>query len=423
MHGVTPEPDHGTVDPGTAAAPAGNHELPLTGYRIVEAGRLAAGPSCATVLADWGAEVIKLEPPGGDPARGAGRLGTVNPRFALHNRSRRSLAVDLADPRGRAVAHRLMDTADVFVTNMRPTALSRLELDAPTLLARWPTLVYGQVSGWGLESDRADEASYDHGAFWAHAGLANTFADADGVPAQPSGGMGDRSAGAMLAGGVAAALLRRTRTGRGGHVTISLLATGAWMMGSELSDAICSSTFRRPRDRRKTSYPTLNCFPTSDGWLWLQMMFPERHWRALVAALDAPWLEDDPRFAGGDRTRLAAASEDLVDVLDDVFRTRSVADWDQRLRTAGVPVAPVRSVHDLVDDPVAAASGVFVDVATDGTDQRQVATPCRFEGSVAPDRTEAPQVGADSEELLAGLGFGPAEVECLVAEGICGSRD
>jgi len=398
----------------------GADESPLAGVRVLEIARFAAGPSCATVLADWGADVVKVEPPTGDPARGAGRVGETNPRFALHNRSRRSIAVNLQLSAGQDVVHRLAEQVDVVVTNLRPSVLVRLGIDPTTLAALNPRLVIAQISGWGLESTLADEASYDHGAFWAYAGLADAFADPDGVPAQPTGGMGDRTAGAILAGAVAAALLRRERTGRGGHVSTSFLATGVWMLGSEMSDALISPDIRRPRDRRQTAYPTLNCFQTADGrWFWLQMMFPERYWRPLLETIDASWLDDDPRFSGGRRPKLAANSPALIDALDEIFRLQTLDEWEERFRRAHIPFSPVRHAYELPTDEVALHSAVFLEVNdARGTTRRAVATPCEYHGTTSPAVRSAPQVGEHSLDILRELGLGEDAIEALVAAGV-----
>ncbi|HEV7886663.1 MAG TPA: CoA transferase, partial [Acidimicrobiales bacterium] len=186
-------------------SPVQQQGLPLEGVKVLEAGRFAAGPACATVLADWGAEVVKIEPPTGDPARGPGSANGKNPRFDLHNRSRRSVALDLTDPDNAETARKLLQWADVFVTNMRPAALARLGLDWDTAHAANPALVYAQLNGYGVESEARDWPSYDHGAFWSFSGAADSYRGEDGTPPQPAGGLGDRTAGTALAGAIAAA--------------------------------------------------------------------------------------------------------------------------------------------------------------------------------------------------------------------------
>jgi crotonobetainyl-CoA:carnitine CoA-transferase CaiB-like acyl-CoA transferase len=393
---------------------------PLTGVKVVEAGRFAAGPSCATVLADWGADIVKLEPPDGDPARGPGSLvgegGTRNPRFELHNRSRRSVAIDAKTPQGQAAAQRLVGAADVFVTNLRPGALGRLGLDPDVICDLYPRLVYAQINGYGVASVAADEASYDHGAFWAYSGIASTFEDDHGVPPQPNGGLGDRSAGAMLAGAVGAALFDRERTGQGSFVSISLLATGVWMLGSDVSDALVSGRSHRSTDRRYAAVPTLNCFRAGDGrWFWLQMMVPERQWASLVDALEAPALEEDPRFRGGDAKRLSASSVALVETLDEIFRSRPMVEWETRFHARGIPFALVHSIGEMVADPVADDSGGFKHVLIGDVRHRVVASPVEFHGTVPVTDRPAPRVGEHTVEVLSEVGLSAEEIEALTS--------
>lgn len=387
---------------------------PLAGIRVVEAGRFAAAPSCATVLADWGAEVIKLEPPDGDPARGPGSLTqSVNPRFDVHNRTRRSVALDLGLPEGRTIADRLLGAADVFVTNLRPVALEKLGLSPARHLARNPRLVYGQITGYGL-GEAENVASYDHGAFWSASGLAALYADAEGVPPQPAGGMGDRATGTALAGAITAALFRRERSGRGEHVTTSLLRTAMWLMASDVADALRVPDLERGNDRTRAPVPTVNCFRCADGrWIWLQCMLPERTWGALLKALDATWLDDDSRFRSGDRRLLAKSGPAFVEALDEIFRQRPLAEWSTRLTAAGIPYAPVRTLGEAVSDPVTVATGAFLDMEHAGTPYRTVNSPCSFVGTEAARRTPSPGVGQHTVEVLAELGVPRSEIDAL----------
>lgn len=389
-------------------------DAPLAGIRVVEAGRFASAPSCATVLADWGAEVIKLEPPGGDPARAPGSLArSVNPRFDVHNRTRRSVALDLRLPEGRTIADRLLASADVFVTNLRPAALEKLGLAPARQLARNSRLVYGQITGYGL-GEAENVASYDHGAFWSASGLAALYADAEGVPPQPTGGLGDRATGTALAGAITAALYRRERTGRGEHVTASLLRTAMWLMASDVADALREPGIGRANDRRRAPVPTLNCFRCADGrWLWLQCMLPDRMWDALLGALDAGWLDDDPRFRSGNRRSLAESGPALVDAFDEIFRQRPLAEWSRRLTAAGIPFAPVRTLDEAVGDRVTDATGAFLDMEHDGTAYRTVNSPCSFGGTGPARPTPSPGVGQDTVEVLAELGVPRSEIDAL----------
>jgi crotonobetainyl-CoA:carnitine CoA-transferase CaiB-like acyl-CoA transferase len=390
---------------------------PLAGLRVVELGRFASAPSCATLLADWGADVVKIEPPGGDPARGPGSVSAghvLNPRFDVHNRSRRSMVLDLTDPATVEAAHRLVRTADVLVTNLRPSALRRLRMDAPTLRALHPGLVYGHITGYGLDTARADIRSYDHGAFWSYSGLADLFAGPDGEPPQPSGGFGDRASGAMLAAGILAALYSRVRSGVGDYVTTSLVTTGLWLAASDASDALATGAHRATK-RLQPPIPTVNCFRTLDGrWLWLQVMLPAQDWAALVTALGAPWLDADPRFQGGTPDRLNRHGESLVTALDEIFAQRTLADWSARLDGAGLTWAPVRSLHDILnDDEIRRSSALRVIRRRNGGQHQAINSPCSFGSVTAPSGFESPLAGQHTEAILTQLGYTRAEITAI----------
>ncbi|HZQ28902.1 MAG TPA: CoA transferase [Acidimicrobiales bacterium] len=406
--------------------------LPLEGVKVLEAGRFAAAPACGTVLADWGADVIKIEPPSGDPARGPGsakREGAgsdereINPRFDLHNRNRRSIAVDLATPEGREIGHELLGWADVFVSNMRPAALTHLGLDWDTAHATNPGLVYAQLNGYGVESFARNEPSYDHGAFWSFSGAADSYRGADGTPPQPAGGLGDRTAGTALAGAIAAALFQRQRTGEGRRVSTSLLATAFWMMGSDVADSLGVGHVVRAPLRTGNKYPTLNSYRTlDDRWFWLQLMVPERHWNALVGALDAPWLDEDPRFSGGNHTKLAKVAPELIAALDEIFATRTWEEWEARFREHGVWYAPVQSVEEAVASEQGLASGAFADIDDEYGARRVLNTPCTFHGTPLAHPHPSPTVGEHSASVLAELGFKDGDIAALTDRGIIGPR-
>jgi crotonobetainyl-CoA:carnitine CoA-transferase CaiB-like acyl-CoA transferase len=418
--------DAGGVTDAVPLAHEARSDLPLAGIRVVELGRFAAAPACATLLADWGADVVKIEPLGGDPARGPGSVAggpdaPPNPRFEVHNRTRRGLALDLSHLEGRSALDRILEQADVFVTNVSPVGLEHLQLDLQRLRERHPRLILAQISGYNLNTPAGRQRSYDHGAFWAYSGAASLFASADGEPPQPTGGFGDRAAGSILAGAIATALFRRERTGHGGLVTTSLVDTGLWLMASDVSDILVSGSTKRSADRRTAGIPTLNCFRTADGrWLWLQLMVPEAHWTALLRALDAEWLDDDPRFRGGDSANLRAASAPLIELLDEIFRERLLSEWDKRLTEHGITWAPVRSLDEAVADPVVRSSSAFVEIDYASGTQLSVNSPCRFVGTAHATVTRAPRVGEHGRAVLADYGFSGDEIAALHASGALG---
>jgi len=405
--------------------------LPLAGTRVIELGRFAAGPSCATLLADWGADVVKIEPPSGDPARGPGSVAAapdvgrpVNPRFDVHNRTRRGLALDLTRASGLTALHRILERADVFVTNLSPTGLERLSIAPAKLHEQHPQLVVAQISGYDLDTPEARQRSYDHGAYWAYSGAASMFAGPDGEPPQPVGGFGDRAAGSVLAGAITAALYARQRTGAGSYVRTSLVNTAMWLLASDVSDVLATGHLASHSNRREAGIPTLNCFRTADGrWLWLQVMVPEDNWDALLRALDAEWIDDDPRFRGGDSAKLRAARAPLIELLDEIFRDRPLAEWEKRLAEHGITWAPVRSLEETINDPAIRASGAFVEVSSGSSTHLSVNTPCSFEGFPSRPATTAPLIGEHTAGVLQDYGFTAAEIDELYACGAVSGPD
>ncbi len=380
---------------------------PLQGIRVVEIGVWVAGPSCAGMLGDWGADVIKIEPPEGDPFRGLfASLGVeINPPFELDNRNKRSIALDLKTPDGLEAALKLVDRADVFVTNVRPGGLERLGLDYESCRQRSPRLIYCQVNGYGPVGEAANTAAYDVGAFWSRGGVAaSLMADGKGEPPVQRGGMGDHMAGANGAGAVAAALYHRERTGEGQFVAVSLLRIGAYMMGWDLNTVLRSGLPIVPFDRRHSPNPIINSFRDSEGrWFWLLLLQGDRHWPDIIRAIGRPDLLDDPRFVDIPARMLNAPA--LVDELDPVFAERPLAEWAPIFERENVWFAPVQSLDEVAADPVAEAAGCFVEVGTDAGPVRQVATPATFSATPVEMRSWAPELGQDTEFILEELGY------------------
>ena len=359
---------------------------PLDGFRVVELGVWVAGPAAGGLLADWGADVIKVEPPDGDPQRrvfgaiGVGAQAAVPP-FEVDNRGKRSVVLDLQQPESRQQMDRLLATADAFITNVRPRALRRLGLHHDEVLARQPNLVYGSLTGYGLEGPEADRAGYDVGAYWARSGLAHALVPPGQLPPAPRSAMGDHMTGLALAAGIVAKLLARERSGEGGLVATSLLRIGmytlAWDIGIRLRFGKLEST--RPREINKA--PLLNCYQSSDGrGFWLLLLEADRHWPKLIAALGRDDLAADPRFADA-RTRRDHATA-LVAALDVAFGAVPYASLTAAFDEHDVWWAPINAIVDVIEDPQAAAAGGFVEMTPrDGEDPyRAVNGPLDFDG-------------------------------------------
>jgi crotonobetainyl-CoA:carnitine CoA-transferase CaiB-like acyl-CoA transferase len=396
---------------------------PLTGIRVVELGLWVAGPSAGAVLADWGAEVVKIEPPEGDPFRGlyltvAGTELPANPPFELDNRGKRSVALNLATAEGRRIAHDLIEGADVFITNMRLPALARLGLDWRTLAARNPRLVYGLVTGYGERGPDAERPSYDIGAFWARAGIAAALTPPGGEPPFQRGAMGDHTAGMTLAGGVSAALLARERTGRGQLVSTSLLRVGLYVLGWDTNAALRLGIEAAPMTRASTPNPVISAYRAGDGrWFWLLGLQGQRHWPDLVRAIERPeWLED-PRFATM-KARREHVTE-LVALLDELFATRTLAEWGEAFDRAGMWWAPVQSTMEVIADPQAEAAGAWVDVpVAEGGTARMVATPVDFSDTCWAPAGASPECGQHTEEVLLELGYDWERIGTLKEAGV-----
>ncbi len=378
---------------------------PLEGINVVELGVWVAGPAAGGILADWGADVIKVEPPAGDPARMFGRmLGCdmgVNPPFEMDNRSKRSIILNLTDDADRESALELLDAADVFVTNLRPGALRRLGLDFESVAHRCPRLVYGLITGYGETGPDADRAAYDVAAFWSRAGLAHLLTRPGDTPPFQRGGMGDHSAGMSLAAAICAALVARQRTGTGQLVTTSLYRQGAYTVSFDLNTYLLTGQPIAVGQRETMGNPCMNNYTAAGGRrFWIVGLEAERHWPALCRAVGRPEWLTDPRF-DNPRARAANAVQ-LIAELDEIFATRSLDEWAQAF--AGEPDffwSPVNTLEDVVSDEQFHAAGGLVDVPDGESSVSMVATPADFHGTPWAPRSVAPELGQHTEEVRA----------------------
>ena len=380
---------------------------PVAGITVVELGVWVAGPATAAILADWGADVIKIEPPTGDPGRMFGRmLGCdlgVNPPFEMDNRSKRSIVLDLTTAAGRRTAFELLTDADVFVTNVRPGALQRLGLDFESVSGHNPRVVYGLITGYGESGPDADRAAYDVAAFWARAGVADLLTPPGGTPPFQRGGMGDHSAGMTLAAAVCAALLARERTGTGQLVTTSLYRQGAYTVSFDLNTYLLTGQPIAVGQRESMGNPCMNNYTAGDGRrFWIVGLQAHRHWPALCRIVGRPeWLAD-PRY--GDARARAVNAVPLIAALDEIFATKPLAEWSEAF--AAEPDffwSPVNTLEDVVADEQFHAAGGIVEVPDGESSVPMVATPADFHGTPWAPRWTAPALGQHTEEVLAEL--------------------
>ena len=392
---------------------------PMAGVRVVELGVWVAGPAAGGILSDWGADVVKIEPPLGDPARSFQRmLGgdlPTNPVFELDNRSKRSMVVDLGTAEGRALALELIDSADVFLTNIRVSALRRIGLDPETLRARHPRLVYAIITGYGLEGAEADRPAYDIAAFWARSGVAASLTPPGGQLPFQRGGMGDHTVGMTAAAMISAALFARERTGEGDLVSTSLLRQGAYTIGFDVNVALMWGLPIRVGTRTTMGNVAINNYSAGDGRpFWIVGLEGHRHWPPLARAVGHPeWLEDE-RFATP-AARAQNASE-LIALLDESFATKTLDEW-AAIFDADPDFfwAPVQTVDELLGDQQFHAAGGLVEVPSEDGAWTMLATPADFDVHRSAPRYRAPLLGEHTHEVLAELGKSEEDMAALVA--------
>ncbi len=397
---------------------------PFDGVRVVELAQWVFVPVAGALLADWGADVVHIEPLQGDPYRGlmtqgiGADRGGVNLSMALANRGKRSLALDVRHDQGIEVLHKLLESADVFLTNVRPGGLQRLGLDPETLTERYPRLICARGNGYGAQGPDADQAGYDSSAFWARGGLAHILTPPDReYPIGQRGAMGDRNGAMALAFGVAAALLRRERTGAGSVVDVSLLATAMWTLSSDLLAALGGQEPGPVPGRGAMPNPVVGAYRTKDG-RHIQLVFldSDRYWAPLCRVIGRPDLIDDPRFVDL-RARHKNVAECVAE-LDVEFEKRTLEEWKELLGTIDAPWAAVQSVPEVLDDPQVAANGYVAEVQLDdGASYRLPNVPVQFDGQGAT-LHRAPEFGEHTELVLAELGYGWDDITKLQAAGV-----
>ncbi len=390
--------------PGVSGA--ARHGLPsLSDLRVIELGVWVAAPSAAALLADWGADVIKVEAPGGDPMRNVfasiGIAGDLpNPAFALDNRGKRSIVLDLRDPDDRDHMEELLATADVFLSNLRPDALDTLGLGAEATVARHPRLVYCSISGYGLRGEDRNRPSYDLGAFWARSGLAGQMADESGSPLIARGGVGDHITGLAALSGILAAVLDQRLTGTGRVVEVSLLRTGAYVLGWDLGLQMMLGKVAPAESRRTNQSPLMNPYRTADGrWFFFTGLEADRHIAAVSRALGRPDLLEDERFSSAAAIRKNRS--EFIALLDGLISERPLAEWAERFDREGVWWAPAQTPAEVVEDPQLRANDGFVEV--DEGALRSVNGPVTFSGVAPRPAVGVPALGQDGDQVLSEL--------------------
>jgi crotonobetainyl-CoA:carnitine CoA-transferase CaiB-like acyl-CoA transferase len=394
---------------------------PLEGIRVVEIASFVAAPSAGALLADLGAEVIKVEVPDGELYRhtrprmnGFKSDIDVSPAFEMDNRGKRSLALDLSKAEARDALLRVIDRADVVLTNLLPGRQRRFGLDPDALRARKPALVHATLNGYGTRGDEADRPAFDYTAYWARSGMMDLMRAPDATPAFLRPGVGDHAAGMSLVCGILAALRVRDRTGQGQAIEVSLLQIGMYIQGNDMSQVLASGESPPTHDRAQPRNPLWNLYPTQDGrWLMLVMVDSIRYWPAVCHALGCAELIADPYFAGPvERYKNSRA---LVEILDRIFLARPLDEWETKLEKAGIIWSAVRRMDEVPADPQAREMGYLPIVSHPRVgDFPTVGTPFLMSDFEMPANRPAPELGADSAAVLREAGLSDAEIRKLV---------
>lgn len=392
----------------------------LKGLKVVEFAAYIAGPGAAGILGDWGAEVIKVERPGGDAMRHAFAdlkqdIGS-NPTFDMDNRGKRGVVIDISKPQGRDALARLAKDADVFLTNVRPASLKRAGLDDVTLRAANPRLVYAVITGYGLEGPDAHLPGFDVTAFWARAGVASMTVPKGTEPFLLRSGLGDHTTSLATVAAILAALYEREKTGEGRLVQTSLVASGVYVMGSDLSVQLGIGRVASARTRDNPMNALANFYRSSEGRWFVHNPRGGSGWREFAEVAGRPDLITDPRFETGKLRRQNA--RELTAELESAFARLPFEEIARRLDAADLVWAPMQTPAEVVSDPQIAAAGAFVDVEDGrGGTFRSPAAPARFPGADAVRRPPSPKLGQHTRQVLGELGYSSTEVEGLFEAG------
>jgi crotonobetainyl-CoA:carnitine CoA-transferase CaiB-like acyl-CoA transferase len=395
---------------------------PLAGVRVVELAHWMAGPAAAGLLADWGADVVKVEPHGGEPMRHIwGSMGAnpdaPNGAFISANRGKRSVELDVRSTSGRDALAALLERADVLVTNLRPAALRRLGLDPEQVAQRYPSLVYCSLTAYGWGGPDEERAGYDLASFFGRTGIAHEITTQGQPPAPLMQGIGDTFAAMTSVAGVLAALHERERTGRGRFVEASLLRTGMWALAGELGVQALGGRPRPPYPRDNCPTPIYNSYRTADDrWFFLVGVQAGRHLPRVLAAIGRTDLLEDERFASA--RAVSKNRREFIPILDAAFAEHPLEHWREVFDEHDVWWAPVQTPAEVVTDPQARAMGAWIRIdgaEVEGRPVESVDSPVRFGGVSRDVVPPPPRSGEHTAEVLAELGYDETAIAGLTA--------
>src|SRR6201990_3610339 len=397
-----------------------NENQIFSGIKVVDLASFIAGPAAATILSDFGADVIKVEPPEGELWRSGQKIppqphSEVAYPFQLANRNKRGVALDLKTASAQQVLERLAKWADVFIVNTPHPARKKLKLEYEDV-AQWnPRLIYADLTGFGEKGPDADLPGFDITAYWARSGLLSMTRDAGAPPTWPVAGSGDNATAVGLYSAIVTALYRRERTGQGSYVTTSLLAEGVWSASVSIQAALCEAKFFGLHDRKNPANAALNVYRAADGTWFVLIVTPDKL-AAVTKAIGRPDLLTDPRFT--DPANLVKNMPQLTEILDQVFGSQPMAHWYEVFNGVHVTFGAVRGPQEVIDDPQLQANDIIVPLnGAGGKLTSTISSPIQVRGVDKVPAKRAPALGEHNEEVLTQLGFSTVEIDGLRANG------
>ena len=399
----------------------------LTGIRVLELANYVAAPSCGAMMADMGADVIKVEPPGGEPYRRFMQRAQEfdypfksNMAFQLDNRGKRSIEVDLTHPGGPGFVLDAVRRIDVFLTNLLPKRRERFGLTPEAILKANPRIIDVSLTGYGTQGPDADKPGFDHSAFWARSGIMALMGEPPSTPALQRGAMGDHTAAMNLLAAILAALRLRDLTGEGQRVEVSLLATGMWVLGADIVSVLADPQQPPRHNRHEPANPMWNSYLTRDD-LWILLVMPQSdpYWPSFCQAVDKPDWEADPNYATHE-LRMPHTAQ-LTAELEKIFARHTLAEWAEILDRHGLIWSPVTRITDVIQDPQAEANNRYPELDHPEIGRfRTVAIPFLLDDESPGTDRAAPDHGQHADEVLRDLQFGRDEIAELQAKGVIG---
>ncbi|MCD8150201.1 MAG: CoA transferase [Clostridiales bacterium] len=396
---------------------------PLTGVKVIDLTYFVAGPGAGRLLADWGADVIKVEPAFGDPGRTTGQTMCMptteecNPFYSIYNSNKKGLSVNLKTEKGKEVMNRLLKNANVFLTSYRTGALIRLGLDYETLSVKFPHLIWAQITGFGTEGPAKNNPGFDTVAFWARSGAMMDIIEKGSTPVNPPIGFGDATTSCSLAAGICAALYEQQKSGYGQKVMVSLYGQGIWSMGAVIAASQYGDEY--PKTRKNAVSPVINSFRCKDGkWLFVSILEHDRYYNILMdQVLERKDLVDDPRYATAKEGK--KRGPELIHIIEEEFAKHTEDEMIRRLEAADIAYERIWHALDVAEDEQALTNHFLQETENrDGSIVRLPQSPVKFNDINPVMKYDAPLVGQDTYEILREAGYSTEEIRNMIASGI-----